>query len=227
LAKELHKPVRTHFRKRRILTKRIDDLWAADLIDMKKYSEENEGYVYLLNVIDTFSEFAWALPIKTKDGVTVSKAFGKIIKGAKSQNNNPLNLRHTDEGLEYENKHFKNRFKNFNIKMYHTQNLEKSAIIVRFNCTLNNKMKIQFEVRNNKKWTGILHDLLDEYNFKDKHRSVGMTPSEVKKSSENLFLRTLFKQSNKKSTIKFQVGDHIRISRFKYTFSNKYDTNWT
>jgi len=54
LAKELHKPVRTDFKKRRILTKGIDDLWAADLIDMRKYSEEIEGYFYLLNVIDTF-----------------------------------------------------------------------------------------------------------------------------------------------------------------------------
>jgi hypothetical protein len=35
LAKELHKPVRIHFKKRPIITKGIDDLWAADLIDMK------------------------------------------------------------------------------------------------------------------------------------------------------------------------------------------------
>jgi hypothetical protein len=78
LAKELRKPARTHFKKRRILTKGIHDLWAAaDLIDMKKYLEENEGYFYLLNVIDTFSKFAWALPLKKKDGMTVSKAFGE------------------------------------------------------------------------------------------------------------------------------------------------------
>jgi transposase InsO family protein len=151
---------------------------------MKKYSEENEGYVYLLNVIDTFSKFAWALPIKKKDGVAVSKAFEKIIKSAKSQNHKPPNLRHTDKGLEFENKHFKNLLKNFNIKMYHTQNLEKSAVIERFSRTLNNKMGTLFEARNNKKWTDILQNLLDEYNFKDKHRSVGMPPSEVKKSNK-------------------------------------------
>jgi hypothetical protein len=40
LAKELHKPVRTHLRKRSVFTKGID-LWAADLLGMKKYSEEN------------------------------------------------------------------------------------------------------------------------------------------------------------------------------------------
>ena len=67
--------------------------------------------------------------------------------------------------------------------MYHTQNLEKSAIIERFNRTLNNELKIQFEVRNNNKWVDILQHLLDEYIFYDKHLSIGMTPSEVKKSN--------------------------------------------
>ena len=66
LAKELHKPVRIHFRQRRIITEGIDDLWAADLIDMKEFSQENEGYVYLLNFIYAFSKFAWAIPIKKK-----------------------------------------------------------------------------------------------------------------------------------------------------------------
>jgi hypothetical protein len=41
------------------------------------------------------------------------------------------------------------------------------------------------------------------------------------------FFCTLFKQSReKKSTVKFQVGDRVRIS-YKYTFNNKYDSNWT
>ena len=88
-------------------------------------------------------------------------------------------------------------------------------------------MKIQFEVRNNKKWIDILQNLLDEYNFKNKHRSIVTTPSEANKSNENLVLRTLFKQSNKKSDIKFKVGDRVRIKKFKYTFNNKYDSNWT
>ena len=196
---------------------------------MKKFSKENRGYMYLLNVIDTFSKFAWALPIKKKDDVTVSEAFEKIIKSAQLWKHKAPNLLHTDKGLEFENKHFKSLLSNFNIKMYHTQNLEKSAIIERFNCTLNNKLKIRFEVRNNNKWVDILQDLLDEYNFYDKHRSIGMTPSEVNKSNEGLVLRTLFKQPNNasKPKIKFKVGDRVRISKYKYTFNNKYAPNWT
>jgi len=54
-----------------------------------------------------------------------------------------------------------------------------------------------------------------------------MTPSEVNKLNENLVLRTLFKQSNEKSKVKFKAGDRVRITKFKSTFSNKYDPNWT
>ena len=173
-------------------------------------------------------KFAWALPIRKKECVTVSKAFEKIIKSAESQKHKSPNLLLTDKGLEFENKHSKSLISNFNIKMYHTQNMERSAIIGRLNRTLNNKMKILFEVRGSKKWTDILRNLLNECNFKDVHRSIGMSPSEVNKSNENLVPRTLFKQSsNKKFHIKFQVGDRVRITKFKNTFSNKYDPNWT
>ena len=100
--------------------------------------------------------------------MTVSRAFEKRIINAESQNHKPPNLLYTDKGSQFENKHFKNLLNNLNITMCHTQNLEKSAIIERFNGTLNRKMRIQFKARNSKKRIDILRNLLDGYNFKDK-----------------------------------------------------------
>lgn len=106
-AQELHKPVIKIFAKRKIVTLGIDDLWAADLVIMSKYSDENDGYKYMLNVIDTFSKYAWAEPLKTKSGIEVAKAFVEIIKKAKTVNHKSPNLLHTDKGLEFRNKDFK------------------------------------------------------------------------------------------------------------------------
>ena len=36
----------------------IDEIWAADLIDMRAFSKHNNGIKYLLTVIDIFSKFA-------------------------------------------------------------------------------------------------------------------------------------------------------------------------
>ncbi|KAL4101314.1 hypothetical protein QTP88_021334 [Uroleucon formosanum] len=64
---------------------------------MRNYSDENEGYSYIITVIDTFSKFSWALELKKKDGINVSEAFEKIIKLAISQNHQAPNLLHTDK----------------------------------------------------------------------------------------------------------------------------------
>lgn len=58
-----------------------------------------------------------------------------------------LQYQHYDcAGPIFENKNFKNLLNTYNIKMYHTQNLEKSAINERFHRTLNSKLKVQQKV---------------------------------------------------------------------------------
>lgn len=42
----------------------IDDQWDVDLIDMSKYSKENDGMAFVLIVIDIFSIFLWMQPLK-------------------------------------------------------------------------------------------------------------------------------------------------------------------
>ena len=57
LAEELYKPVTSKFQRRRVNVNSIDEIWAADLIDMQAFSKNNNGIKYLLTVIDIFSKF--------------------------------------------------------------------------------------------------------------------------------------------------------------------------
>ena len=41
-----------------------DEIWSADLVDMQAFSSFNKGFKYILTVIDVFSKYAWAVPIK-------------------------------------------------------------------------------------------------------------------------------------------------------------------
>ena len=45
---ELHCPALQNFKRRRIVVTEIDDLWQADLVDMKAYSKFNCGHHYIL-----------------------------------------------------------------------------------------------------------------------------------------------------------------------------------
>ena len=73
LVEELHAPARKNFPRRRVIVRGYDDLWQADLVEMRPYSRFNRGYNYILTVIDVLSKYAWAVPLKSKSGDEMSK----------------------------------------------------------------------------------------------------------------------------------------------------------
>ena len=58
----------------------INEIWAADLIDMLAFSKDNNGLKFLLIVIDIFSKFVWIVSLKRKTGQEVANAFSRILK---------------------------------------------------------------------------------------------------------------------------------------------------
>lgn len=225
---EVHRPVIKKFPKRKIVTLGIDDLWAADLVIMIRYSKDNNGFKYMLNVIDTFSKYVWSEPLKTKSSLEVTKAFNKILRKAKAVGHKPPNLLHTDKGREFVNRDFKDLLRRNNIKLYHTENEEKSAIIERFHRTLNEKMKIEFEIQNSFRWITLLQKLIRQYN-NTFHSTIKTCPSEVNKDNEQM-IRNIYANSGRRLTSvkpKLSVGDRVRITIKKDVFANKYRRNWT
>ena len=107
----LHKPVRKRFRRRKVFTLGIDDLWQADLADLSSIAKHNDNYKFLLTCIDTFSKFAWAIPLKNKSTTTVAEGFEKILS---SSNRRPCNLQ-TDKGTEFLGTTFQKKLKNYGL----------------------------------------------------------------------------------------------------------------
>ena len=52
-----------------------DAILTADLVDMQSFSKNNKGFKYILIIIDVFSKYGWAIPLKTKTGPEVMKLF--------------------------------------------------------------------------------------------------------------------------------------------------------
>lgn len=80
LIDELHKSVLKNFKRRKVVIKGIDETWQADLIDMSTYAKQNKGFHFILTVIDNFSKYAWAIPLKNKNADSVTDAMEKILK---------------------------------------------------------------------------------------------------------------------------------------------------
>ena len=226
LAEELHKPITKNFIKRRVISYGIDKIWAADLVEIQKFSKWNKGVKYLLMVIDVFFKYGWIKPLKDKMTESVSSAFDEIFKKNKRK---PLMLC-TDKGSEFVSKRFKEFLKKNKIKLYHTENEEKSSIVERLNRTMKNRMWRMFSANNNTVYWDNLDELVDDYN-NTIHSSVKMAPTEAsKKENEEKFFAHLYGDLIylKPKKPKFSIGDKVRISKYKRrVFDKGYTPNWT
>ena len=215
---ELHKPIKRKFKKRQVLVKGIDKIWTADLADMTALNNENEGYRFLLLVIDTFSKYGWIIPLKDKKGETVADALKELFKKRK-----PGKL-WTDKGREFYNKDVKDL-----VELYSTENEEKSSIAERWIRTMKEKMWKYFSDSNTYKYIDVLPDLVEDYN-NTVHSSTKLTPKEAsKKKNELIVWRNLYPDRYKQYDIipKFSVGDEVRIIKKKKVFEKGYTTRWT
>ena len=135
LANDLHRYIIRNFKRRKVYSSFIDNIWGVDLTDMQLPSKYNKGIKYLLCAIDLFSKYAWVASLKDKRGITIVNAFEKIIsKGCKP------NKIWVDQGGEFYNNLFKRFLKINNIEMYSTYNEGKSVVAKRFIRTLKNKI---------------------------------------------------------------------------------------
>ena len=126
----LPKLVRRRFARRKIYSRGINYLWQADLVDINHHIEENDGYRYLLTVIDVFSKQAWVKKLKKKDGKSVTDAFDEILVARK-----PAKLQ-TDKGKDFLNATFQRRLADLRIQFYVSQNEDiKASVVERFNRT--------------------------------------------------------------------------------------------
>ena len=86
LADELHKPIITKFKKRKVYSSFTENIWGVDLAYMQSLSKYNKGIKYLFFVIDIFRRYAWVVPLKDKKGVSIVNAFQKIISKGRKPN---------------------------------------------------------------------------------------------------------------------------------------------
>ena len=71
LPEELHKPIIRKFKKRKVHSSFIDNIWGADLADMQVISKFSKGFRILLCVIDIYSKYAWFISLKDEKGISM------------------------------------------------------------------------------------------------------------------------------------------------------------
>jgi L-rhamnose mutarotase len=197
--------------------------------------KENMGrsgkYKYILTVMDCFTRYAWAVPLRDKTGSTTKDALENIIKLSKRK---PEKL-WTDRGKEFYAKTMLSFLNQHNIEIYSTNNEAKAFMIERFNRTIEEKLWKIFSIQGNQKWVKILPDVINNYNNK-KHSTIRLSPKEASDHPEKVAAINSLNsyknedqdfQSEKKKYPKFKVGDRVIVYKYKHKFEKGYTEKWT
>ena len=203
---------------RRTLVFKPRDLWQIDLLDMQKYSKENDGYRYICVIIDCFSRYVWVKPLKNKTGKATVKALALLLMNERPK------LIQADQGTEFFNRDVKRMLEAFGPKLYHTYTDKKAAIVERVQRTLRGRLGRLFTKRGNFKWIDKIDDIVTAYN-NTHHSSIQMKPADVDEEHiANIFFNSL---PNLKKTIKFSNGDRVRILIKKNQFAKEFEKSWS
>ena len=168
LAEELHKPIISKFKKRKVHSSFIDNIGGTDLANMQIISRCNKGFRFSLCLIDIYSNYAWVILLKDKKGITIINVFQKVFdesnrRETKSKARKPNKI-WLVKGSEFFNRSLKSWLEKNDREMYSTQNEGKSVAAARFISTLKNKICKYMTSRPKILYIGKLDDIANKYN---------------------------------------------------------------
>ena len=220
----LHKPRRKRFPRNKVVALGVDTNWQADLADLKNLSTKNKNYKYLLTVVDVFSKYGWAVPVKNKKPETVAEAFLSILN---KSGRRPWWL-YTDRGNEFVGRPFKEMLKNRGITHVLANSPDvKAPNVERLNRTIKTRLWKYFTQHKTLKYLDVIQSIVDSCN-RSYSRPIGCTPVEVTQENENEIRKRLYGSVAPKRTLKqFKVGDRVRTVEYKKVFQKGYVPNFS
>ena len=218
-------PVR-RFRRRTYIARHPNRILQADLADMQLLASHNDGYRYILVVIDAFSRMLYARPLKNKTAEVVGRAFHDILENELA--GAPIKFLHTDAGTEFLNRTLRALLHRRSIKLMHSDNAEtKAAMAERVIRTIKHRIYAYFTQNNSLRWIDVLEKVRSAYNSSH-HRGIQTTPERAHRTHA----RGQGKEEEKTDVgrpvaYKFTPGDTVRLSNPSQSFKKGFQSQWT
>ena len=217
------KPPRKNYPTNKIVYNHIDEIWSVDLADMIDYkTSNNKGFRYIFIVIDNFSKYLWAVPLKNKYSQTITNEFSNIL--TKSQRK-PLKLE-SDRGAEFYNTIFQNFLKSKNIHHYSRFTDKGPSIAERVIRTVRSLLKKPVFLAGEASWINELPSVIKKYNISI-DSSTKMTPIQASKKINDKLVFSNLRDNRVKRQPKFKLGQLVRTADIKKVFSKGDSTNWS
>ena len=216
--------IKKKFPRRKVIARFPFEVCMADLIEYPQYKHANNGYCFILIMIDCFTKMLYAAPMKKKNKEWTSDAFESIFKNFETY---PINLV-TDGGLEFFNSSVRKTFDSYGINHYKTPTKTKwkASMAERVIRTLKSRLERYFKANDTKKWIGVLNQFVENYNSVP-HSAHGLSPQDVTDENREEVYKRLYPNKNITIVCRLKIGDRVRKIREKTEFEKGYTENWS
>ena len=192
----------------------IDEIWSIVLADMIDYKIlNNRGYRYIFIIIDTYSKYLWAIPLKNKYSQTITNEFLNILTTSKGK---PLKIE-SDRGAEFYNSIFQNFLKLKNIHHYSRFTDKGPSIAERVIRTIRNLLKKPIFEKGRADWLSELPSVIKKYN-NTIHSSTKKTPIQASKKSNEKEVYSNLQDKRRKLNPEYNLGQLVRTADIKKVF---------
>ena len=220
----LHFPSRRRYLRNRVVVTTIDEQWGCDLTDFRSIASENNGFSWILCVMDTFSKYAFVQCLKNKSSECVLEGLQAIFARTERRPDQIF----CDKGTEFSK--YKKFLKSQGILFVTSHNPDiKVSTIERFQLTIKSKLFKAFTHKQSYNYTdGLLDDIVKSYNH-TYHRSIKMCPADVTEHKVLQVYRNLYGFPLRLKVVKpkLKVGDTVRITREMEKFEKSVYGTWS
>ena len=197
----------------------------------------NDGYVFLLLVINVATKYVYAKKLRTKSSGEVAAALKDIfIRNvhilSRSRDFKSV-LLHSDRGKEFYNDEVAGVLHFAGIRLYSSHSDHKSAVVERVIRTLRSRLVKAIEQKG-EKWVDFYPRVIALYN-KQFHRTIGMSPTEAQSNFELATFNTVQNRSGSAKPLqkdvlkrnKYKKGDIVRLKVAGHLFRKASAKTWT
>ena len=217
------KPPKKNYLTNKIIYNHVDEIWSIDLIHMIDYKvSNNKGFRYVFIIIDNFSKYLWAIPLRNKYSQTITNEFSNILTTSKRK---PLKIE-SDRGTEFYNSIFQNFLKLKNIHHYSRFTDKGPSIAERVIRTVRNLLKKPIFLAGNADWLSELPSVIKQYN-NTIHNSIKMSPNQVSEKVNEKLVYSNLQDRRAKQQLKYKLGQLVRTADIKRVFSKGDSTNYS
>lgn len=180
------------------------DCYQIDIIIYNKY--EIHQYKYILVIIDVYSRFAMVKPLTNRTNTNINKNIISIF----NTNGWPYRIQSDNE---FATKTFIDLMSKENVKMNFSNPYEinKNAIVERFNRTLRDLLRKYRIIYKNYNWPKYIDNVVNIYN-QTYHKTIKNNPYNIFKNFD------FNKQQIIQNPVNFKINDMVRIVKFKKLF---------